>query len=81
MERRDDEEFPVGWRRSRGDNFNNTRLETTDTEGTRNPAYSSNIQAHYTQPLLRNFRIDQTRSNLLINELQSQITDLNLRAP
>jgi len=61
-------------------NFNNTRLETSDAAATRNPAFSSNIQAQYTQPLLRNFKTDQTRSNLLINQLQSQITDLNLRA-
>jgi outer membrane protein TolC len=63
-----------------GLNFNNTRLETSNTAATRNPAYTSNLQALYTQPLLRNFRIDPTRSNLLINQLQSQITDLNLRA-
>ena len=30
---------------------------------TRNPAYTSNIQAQYTQPLLRNFKIDPTRSS------------------
>ena len=51
-----------------------------DTAATRNPAYTSNIQAQYTQPLLRNFKIDPTRSSLLIQTLQSQITDLNLRA-
>lgn len=61
-------------------NFNNSRIETSDTAATRNPAYTSNIQAQYTQPLLRNFRIDQTRSTLMIQELQSQITDLNLRS-
>ena len=61
-------------------NFNNTRLETSDTAATRNPAYTSNIQAQYTQPLLRNFKIDPTRSSLMIQTLQSQITDLNLRA-
>ena len=61
-------------------NFNNTRLETTQSTALRNPAYTSNFQAQYTQPLLRNFRIDQTRSNLLISQLQSQITDLNLRS-
>ncbi len=44
------------------------------------PRITSNFQAQYTQPLLRNFKIDQTRSNLLISELQSQITDLNLRS-
>jgi outer membrane protein TolC len=61
-------------------NFNNTRLETSNTAATRNPAYTSNISAQYTQPLLRNFKIDQTRSNLLISTLQGQITDLNLRS-
>ncbi len=61
-------------------NFNNTRLETSNTAATRNPAYTSNVQAQYTQPLLRNFKTDQTRSSLLISELQSQITDLNLRS-
>jgi outer membrane protein len=61
-------------------NFNNTRTETTDQSTTFNPAFTSNIQAQYTQPLLRNFRTDQTRTSLLISTLQSQITDLNLRA-
>ena len=61
-------------------NFNNTRLETSDTAATRNPAFTSNIQAQYTQPLLRNFRTDQTRSSLLIGQIQQQITDLNLRS-
>ena len=61
-------------------NFNNTRLETSNTAATRNPAYTSNLLASYTQPLLRNFKIDSTRSSLLINRLQEQITDLNLRS-
>jgi outer membrane protein len=63
-----------------GLNFNNTRLETSNTAATRNPAYTSNLQALYTQPLMRNFRTDPTRTNLMINQLQSQITDLNLRS-
>lgn len=61
-------------------NFNNTRLETSQSTALRNPAFTSNFQAQYTQPLLRNFRTDQTRSSLLINRLQQQITDLNLRS-
>jgi outer membrane protein TolC len=61
-------------------NFNNTRLETTQSTALRNPSYNSTFQAQYTQPLLRNFKIDQTRANLMISELQSQITDLNLRS-
>lgn len=61
-------------------NFNNTRLETTQATALRNPSFASNVQAQFTQPLLRNFRIDATRTSLLINELQGQITDLNLRS-
>ena len=61
-------------------NFNNTRLETSQSTALRNPQFTANFQAQYTQPLMRNFRIDQTRSSLLISELQSQITDLNLRS-
>ena len=61
-------------------NFNNTRLETSQSTALRNPSFSSTIQAQYTQPLLRNFRTDNNRTNLLISELQGQITDLNLRS-
>jgi len=61
-------------------NFNNTRLETSQSTALRNPAFASNFQAQYTQPLMRNFRTDQTRSSLLITRLQQQITDLNLRS-
>lgn len=60
--------------------FNNTRLETSQVTALRNPSYTSFLQAQYTQPLLRNFRTDQTRSSLLITQLQQQITDLNLRS-
>ena len=59
-------------------NFNNTRLETSTR---RPPAIrpTSNIQAQYAAAA-RNFRIDPTRSALMIQTLQGQITDLNLRA-
>jgi outer membrane protein TolC len=60
--------------------FTNDRVETTNPAQTRNPSYSSNIFATYTQPLLRNFRIDQTRSTLLIAQIARQIEDINLRA-
>jgi outer membrane protein len=60
--------------------FTNDRLETTNPAQTRNPSFSSNIFATYTQPLLRNFRTDQTRSSLLIARIGRQIEDINLRA-
>ena len=61
-------------------NFNNTRLSTSQSTALRNPAFTSTLQAQFTQPLMRNFRIDPTRSSLLITRLQQQITDLSLRA-
>ena len=60
--------------------FNNTRADTSDAAATRNPAYTSNLLAAYTQPLLRNFRTDQTRTNLLIQRIQQDISDINLRS-
>jgi outer membrane protein TolC len=60
--------------------FNNTRSETTNPAATRNPGYTSQLLTTYTQPLLRNFRTDQTRSSLLIARIAQQIEDLNLRA-
>ena len=61
-------------------NFNNSRVETSDAAATRNPAFATNLQLQFTQPLLRNFRTDPVRSNLLISRLEQQITDLDLRA-
>jgi outer membrane protein len=61
-------------------NVNNARVATSDTAATRNPAYTANVQAQYTQPLMRGFRTDPNRSGLLINRIQQQITDLNLRS-
>ena len=61
-------------------NFTNSRSETSNPGATRNPSFNSNLTAQYTQPLLRNFKTDNTRSSLLINRLQQQITDLNLRS-
>jgi outer membrane protein len=60
--------------------FTNSRLNTSDAAATRNPAFQSNVQAQYTQPLLRNFKTDQTRTTLLVNQIQEQISDLNLRS-
>lgn len=44
-----------------------------------NPRLTSNVSASFTQPLLRNFRIDSTRQQLLISRKNREISDVALR--
>ena len=44
-----------------------------------NPQLGSNLTASYTQPLLRNFRIDGARQQLWVAQKNEEIADLNLR--
>jgi outer membrane protein TolC len=43
------------------------------------PQLGSNLNAVYTQPLLRNFRIDATRQQLLLSLNQAQVADIQLQ--
>jgi outer membrane protein TolC len=60
--------------------FNNSRQEQSDLFATRNPALNANLTATYVQPLLRNFRVDGTRSSLQITQINQQISETALRA-
>src|SRR5688572_22279296 len=60
--------------------FNNNRQAQSDAFATRNPAINSNFSAAYVQPLLRNFRIDGTRSQLRVTKLNQEISETTLRA-
>ncbi len=60
--------------------FNNNRQAQSDSFAIRNPALNANITAAYVQPLLRNFRIDGTRSQLRITQINQQISETTLRA-
>lgn len=60
--------------------FNNNRQAQSDAFATRNPAINTNFSANYVQPLLRNFRIDGTRAQLRITQLNRQISETTLRA-
>ena len=44
-----------------------------------NPQLGSNLNASFTQPLLRNFRIDGARQQLFVAQKNEEIADLNLR--
>jgi len=61
-------------------NFNNNRLSQSDQFATRNPALNTNLTATYVQPLLRNFRIDGTRAQLRITQLNQEVSEITLRA-
>lgn len=59
-------------------NFNNQRQATNSSQAVRNPAFNSNLQLSYTQPLLRGFSIDQTRNQLRTLSVQRQVADIQL---
>jgi outer membrane protein TolC len=61
-------------------NWTNSRNETSSTNSTCNPCFNSGIQASFNQPLLRNFRIDNTRASILTNEISQEIALLDLGA-
>lgn len=44
-----------------------------------NPQLNSNLNASFTQPLLRNFRIDGARQQLMVAQKNEEIADLQLR--
>ena len=66
-----------------GGNFSagldNRRQATTSLNATINPQYNPTLSAQYTQPLLRDFRIDTTRQQILITRLNQEMSDIQLR--
>jgi outer membrane protein len=61
-------------------NFNNTRQTTTSTTALFDPLYTPNWSAQYTQPLLRNFKIDTTRQQLLVTQLNQDVSEIQLQS-
>jgi outer membrane protein len=66
-----------------GGNFlatlDNRRQATTSLTATVNPQYTPTWALQYTQPLLRNFRIDGTRQELLVTRLNQDVSDIQLQ--
>jgi outer membrane protein TolC len=60
--------------------WNNNRTKSTRTTGLFNPTYASTFGLTYTQPLMQNFKLDNTRFNLRNTQLQQDISELDLRA-
>ena len=61
-------------------NWTNSRLETSNTFSNFNPSFQTNLVAAFVQPLLRGFRIDNTRQQLLVNLINRDISEESARA-
>lgn len=61
-------------------NWSNSRVETSNSFSTFNPSFTTNLVAAYSQPLMRGFRIDNTRQQLLINLINRDISEDSARA-
>lgn len=61
-------------------NWTNNRQASNVNNATFNPAFGSNFSAQYTQPLLQNFRIDNTRANLLTTRIAQETANVDLQA-
>jgi outer membrane protein len=60
--------------------LNNSRIASTSNNAFYNPQFQSYWSFAYTQPLLRNFRIDTPRQQLQITKLNRDVSDIQLRA-
>ncbi len=60
-------------------NFNSSRLNSTNRNATLNPQFPSSFTATYTQPLWRNFRIDNNRRQIAIAAKNITLSDSQLQ--
>lgn len=59
--------------------FNNTRSTTTNLLQSFSPQLNNAISATYSQPLLRNFKIDGARQQLIVSQKNKEISDVQLK--
>lgn len=59
--------------------WDSSRSTTTNIFSNFNPILRSNLSASFVQPLLRNFKVDGTRQQLLISKKNREISDVTLR--
>lgn len=60
--------------------WNNGRTASNRSTNTFNPNYSASLRGQYTQPLLQNFKLDNTRANLLTQGIAQDVSELDLQA-
>lgn len=58
--------------------FSTSRNTTTQTNTIRPLGYTSTMSLQFTQPLLRNFKTDNTRTTLLTQQITREINDITL---
>ena len=58
--------------------WNSSRFETTSIFTTFNPSFGANMTLNYTQPLLRGFRTDPQRTELVVQRINRDISDVDL---
>jgi outer membrane protein TolC len=61
-------------------NWTNNRDTTSATNSNCSPCFSSGLDGSFTQPLWRNFKIDNTRAQIRTNEISQDIAEINLSA-
>ncbi|MBX7223027.1 MAG: TolC family protein [Blastocatellia bacterium] len=59
--------------------FNNSRTSTDNSFAGLNPTYNSLLGVTFTQPLLRNYKLDQSRRQTLLTKKKLDITDSQFR--
>jgi outer membrane protein TolC len=60
--------------------FNNSRVSTNNIFANFNPSYTALLNASYTQPVLRGFKIDNTRQQLQVSLINREISDEAVKA-
>jgi outer membrane protein len=60
-------------------NWTNGRSDTNQADAISSPRYTSNPKITFTQPLLRNLRIDDARKSIKVVKLSTQTTDSQFR--
>ena len=58
--------------------WNSNRLESTNTFTNFNPSLAATMSLTYTQPLLRGFRTDTARTQLVVSRINRDISDIDL---
>lgn len=58
--------------------WDSNRLESTSRFSSFNPSYGANMNFGYTQPLLRGFKTNNQRRQLLVSQINRDISDIDL---
>ncbi len=69
----------VAWGGNYSVSWNSSRAKSNSLFLSPNPLLQSSLNFSYTQPLVRNFRIDNVRNQLLVSRKNREISDIQLR--